>query len=550
VSDPMRPDLENRILVRAPTEKDGILAKDVFERAGIQCCLCSDLEQLCAELDAGAAAVLVAEEVVIQERQECLAAWIAAQPAWSDLPVLVLACPGAESSTVARAMDLLGNVTVIERPTRVSTLVSAVRVALRARQRQYQIREQLVELHRRETMLKTSDRRKNEFLAILAHELRNPLAPISNALHILRLNRTADGTIDQLSAMMERQVQHLVRLVDDLMEVSRISQGKIELRKEPVDVAKIVRSAVETSRPLIEESRHVLETVIPDTPLILEADSVRVAQVLANLLNNAAKYTAPGGHIWLTVRRDADDARISVRDTGVGIPAHMLSHVFDLFTQLEQSASRGQAGLGIGLTLVKNLVEMHGGSVEAFSEGPMKGSEFVVRLPLAPNFNLADAPKKQAPAVSPLSRHRLLVVDDNRDAADSVGLLLRRLGADVQVVYSGEAALLALDAHRPVVVLLDIGMPGMDGHEVARAIRRRTEHDHVVLIALTGWGQREDVLRTRDAGFDHHLIKPLDLNTLEKLLASIGTDSKESRTALARKRGSETSGRESQPDPC
>ena len=525
MSDPTKPDSENRILVQAPTSKDAELAKDVFERAGIACCLCSDLQQLCAELDAGAAAVLVAEEVVIQDKQDCLAAWIAAQPAWSDLPVLLLACPGAESVAVGRAMDVLGNVTVLERPVRVSTLVSAVKVALRARQRQYQNREQLVELQRRETMLKISDRRKNEFLAILAHELRNPLAPISNALHILRLNGTEDRTIDQLGEMMERQVKHLVRLVDDLMEVSRISQGKIELRKELVEVARIVRSAVETSRPLIEASKHVLETSIPDAPLIVEADSVRVAQVLANLLNNSAKYTAPGGHIWLTVRREGDEVAISVRDTGFGIPPDMLSRVFDLFTQLNPGAERGQAGLGIGLTLVKSLVEMHGGTVRALSDGPMKGSEFVVRLPLAAGFRLADAPKKPVREASPLSKHRLLVVDDNRDAADSVGLLLKRLGADVRVAYSGKEALAALDAHRPEVILLDIGMPGMDGHEVARSIRQRPEHGHVTLIALTGWGQQEDVLRTKDAGFDYHLIKPLDLKTLEKLLVSIDSDS-------------------------
>jgi len=521
VADGLGSGLDHRVLVLAPTGKDSALAQAVFERAGIACQMCTDLARLCEELDAGAGAVIVAEEAVIQDQEDCLARWLSAQPPWSDMPVLVLARPGAESIGVARAMDLLGNVTVLERPTRVAALVSAVRTALRARQRQYQIREHLAERERAEATLKSSDRRKDEFLAILAHELRNPLAPISNALQILRINPTSHPETDELVEMMERQVNHLVRLVDDLMEVSRISRGKIELRRELVDLSAVVRSAMESSRPSIDAARQLLKASLPKTPMLLEADPVRLAQVLANLLNNAAKYTEPGGKIWLTARPEGREVTISVRDTGTGIPAHMLSKVFDPFTQVQPHAGRGRGGLGIGLTLVKNLVELHGGSVRALSDGPGKGSEFVVRLPLAAVAKSSGAPETEGTPALRLARHRLLVVDDNRDAADSMGLLLERLGAEVQVAYAGSEALLTLETFHPIAILLDIGMPGMDGHEVARRVRQLPGHEDTTLIALTGWGQREDVIRTQMSGFDYHLIKPLDLKTLEKLLSSI-----------------------------
>ncbi len=449
------------------------------------------------------------------------AEWLARQPPWSDLPVLVLARPGADSAAVAQAMDLLGNVTVLERPTRVAALVSAVRTALRARQRQYQIRGHLMAHKRSEEALRDADRRKDEFLAILAHELRNPLAPIRNSLHILRLTSPNDPTAERVAEMMERQVNHMVRLVDDLLEVSRISRGKIELRKEPVEVAAVVRSAVETSRPLIEAGGHRLALAIPPEPLTLEGDPVRLTQVVANLLNNAAKYTDAGGRIWLTVRREGGEVAISVRDTGRGIPPDMLPRVFELFMQIDRQPSRAQGGLGIGLTLVKSLVEMHGGSVEAHSEGPGRGSEFVVRLPLSGVGAPAHASPRAASPSPVLAARRVLVVDDNRDAAESLDTLLQLLGADVQVAYSGPEALEALSTYKPSVVLLDIGMPGMDGHEVARRIRQRPESKDVTLIALTGWGQEEDRDRSQLAGFDHHLIKPADIDALQNLLVSL-----------------------------
>ncbi len=519
VTEADRERLEQRVLVLAPTGKDAALTQSVLNRAGVACVESANLEQVCDQLNAGAAAVLLAEEAVTPDRGGCLAEWLDRQPPWSDLPVLVLTRPGADSAAVAQAMDLFGNVTVLERPTRVAALVSAVRTALRARHRQYQIRDHLAERARTEAALRDADQRKDEFLAILAHELRNPLAPIRNSLHILRLTGRLDPAAERVGEMMERQVNHLVRLVDDLLEVSRITRGKIELRKEPVEIAAIVRNAVETSRPQIEAGSHQLALALPPEPLTVEGDAVRLAQVFANLLNNSAKYTDEGGQIWLTVRREEAEVAVSVRDSGAGIPPDMLPRVFELFTQVDRQGDRAQGGLGIGLTLVKSLVEMHGGSVQAHSAGPGRGSEFVVRLPLA--TPRGSGPGAAATPSAVLTPCRVLVVDDNRDAAESLGMLLKLLGAEVQVVFSGPDALEALATYRPSVVLLDIGMPGMDGHEVARRIRQQRGSEEMTLIALTGWGQEEDRRRSQSAGFDYHLIKPADVNALETLLLSL-----------------------------
>ena len=531
---PVSPDsierIERRVLVLAPTPKDSELTQAILERAGIVTIGCASLASVCKELDHGAGAVLLAEEAVTSEtgvRSRRLVDWLAAQPPWSDLPVLVSSRPGADSAAVAQAMDQLGNVTVIERPTRVAALVSAVRTALRARQRQYQIREHLARREQTEQLLlqndaalREADRRKDEFLAILAHELRNPLAPIRNALQILRMTRPGDSTTDRISVMMERQVNHMVRLVDDLLEVSRITRGKIELRRERMDVGAAVRAALDTSRPFIESGAHELIVEVAAEPLIIDGDPVRLAQIFSNLLNNAAKYTDACGRITVTARRDGDAAVVAVRDTGAGIPADMLPRVFDLFTQIDRHTERSQGGLGIGLTLVKSLVELHGGTVEAHSAGLGQGSEFVVRLPLAP----ARAPAKErrhlrAPVVA--APRRVLVVDDNRDAAESLGMLLSLMGADVHIAYNGPDALIAVGQHRPAVVLLDLGMPGMSGHEVATRIREHPEFGHVTLIALTGWGQDEDRRRSRVAGFDYHLIKPADIEALQSLFVSL-----------------------------
>ena len=368
--------------------------------------------------------------------------------------------------------------------------------------------------------LQDSARLKDEFLATLAHELRNPLAPIRNSLHILRLSGELTPAGERIHEMMERQVNHLVHLVDDLMEVSRISRGRIELRKERIALAAIVRHAVETSRPLIDAAGHQLAISLPTEVVMLDGDEVRLAQVLSSLLNNAARYTEPGGQIWLTARRAGSHVTISVRDTGQGIRADMLPRVFDMFMQVDPR-NQCQGGLGIGLTLVKRLTEMHGGQVEAKSAGPGQGSEFLVQLPLAEVFNShTDRPKNADRESTPLDRRRILVVDDNRDAADSLAMLLRCMGADVTVAYSGPSALKVLESLRPTIVLLDLGMPEMDGYEVAEQIRQHPISSKVRLIALTGWDQEADRRRTQEAGFDHHLVKPVDPEALEALLAS------------------------------
>jgi len=509
-----------RVLVLAPTPKDAQLTTELLEREGLTAAICRDMPEVVRELDVGAGALVVPEEAIAHEGKTPLLRWLRGQPAWSDLPIIVLARVGANSPPVAQAMELLGNITVLERPMRVSSLVSALRAALRSRVRQYELRVHLTEREAHVRALREADRRKDEFLATLAHELRNPLAPIGNAVQVLRLRAHKDPTVDELAAVMERQVKHMVRLVDDLLEMSRITRGRIELRAEHVAIETIINSAVETSRPLIDAGDHHLTVSVPAEPLVVNGDAVRLAQVFANLLNNAAKYTDAGGRIWLTAYREGQAVVVSVRDSGHGIPAEMLPRVFDLFLQLPDPAARKHGGLGIGLTLVKTLVEMHGGTVRASSAGTGKGSEFIVRLPL-----LADAPAlapaADAPATPRLPTRRVLVVDDNRDAAQSLALILNMMGLTTRVAASGPEALAALPQFRPQLVFLDIGMPEMDGHEVARAIRAMTDWRGLTLVAVTGWGQEEDRRKSQQAGFDHHLIKPIDVRALEAFLRKL-----------------------------
>ena len=366
--------------------------------------------------------------------------------------------------------------------------------------------------------LKQADKRKDEFLAMLAHELRNPLAPVRNAVHILRGDATeAQETWAQ--DVIERQVQQMSRLVDDLLDVSRIASGKIELRRERVAVTTAVANAAEAMRPVIERGRHEFSLVTPPEPLFVEADAARLAQIFSNLITNAAKYTNPGGRIGVAIEREGDEAVVRVSDNGVGIPPAMLEKIFDMFVQVDRAGDHSQGGLGIGLTLVKRLVEMHGGSVGAKSSGLGTGSEFIVRLPLAgERAEAVGAATGQYIAMSLLGR-RILVVDDNTDAADSLALLLRSNGADVRVAYDGLEAVGSAIAFRPDAVLLDIGLPKLYGYDVARRVREARGRE-VLLVAITGWGQAEDRRRAFEAGFDHHLTKPVKFDALMKLLAA------------------------------
>jgi signal transduction histidine kinase/ActR/RegA family two-component response regulator len=512
--------LNLRALILAPTGKDAALTAAVLSEAAIDPLVCAGITAVERAFEEGAGLLLIAEEALAAGGLRDLATALSRQPPWSDLPVLLLTRYGADSATVAQALPALGNVTLLERPVRPATLVSAVRAALKARERQYQIRAHLAERQRTEESLREADRRKDEFLATLAHELRNPLAPIRNSLHILRLSASGDPVSDEVCEMMERQVGHLVRLVEDLMEVSRITRGKVELRTEPVELAAVIRCAVEASRPLIDASRHQLAISLPTEPLVIDGDAVRLSQVFSNLLNNSAKYMNEGGQIWLQARQQADNVQVTVKDTGIGIPAEMLPHIFNMFTQVDRSTRQAQGGLGIGLTLVRTLVEMHGGQVIAKSPGVNQGSEFAVTLPLIKKAAVDGrmTPEARLPV---LPKGRVLVVDDNRDAAQSLGMLLKLLGAEVRIVNDGPSALAILPIYRPSVVLLDIGMPGMDGYEVARRIRQQSEWRELMLIALTGWGQEDDRHRTAEAGFDHHLIKPADITALQTLFMSL-----------------------------
>jgi signal transduction histidine kinase/ActR/RegA family two-component response regulator len=367
-----------------------------------------------------------------------------------------------------------------------------------------------------ERALKAADRHKDEFLATLAHELRNPLAPLRNGLQIMRLAGSNWEAVEQARAMMERQLGQMTRLIDDLLDLSRISRGKIELRRERVELAVAVRQAAETSSPVIKQAGHALTIDLPPEPIHVDADVTRLAQVFANLLNNSAKFTALGGNIQLTVARHGDEAVVSVRDNGVGIPAEMLPRVFDMFTQVDRSLERSQGGLGIGLSLVKGLIEMHGGRVEAASPGPGMGSEFVVRLPVvAPPVGKRSIGGDEA--IQTAGR-RVLVVDDNQDAAASLAMLLTTMGNETRTAHDGLAALEVCAAFRPDVVLLDIGMPKLNGYDTARRIRQKPWGQDVTLVALTGWGQDEARRRSSEAGFDHHAVKPVEPAALAKLL--------------------------------
>jgi PAS domain S-box-containing protein len=370
-----------------------------------------------------------------------------------------------------------------------------------------------------EQALREADRRKDEFLAMLAHELRNPLAPVRSSIEIMKRTPDDAATVGKARSTIDRQMSHLERLVDDLLDVSRITRDRLELRPVRAELASIIHQAVETCRPLAEERQHQMTIDLPAEPIYLRADPVRLAQVFSNLLSNACKYTDRRGSISLAARLEGDRVTVAVKDSGVGIAADMLGRVFDMFAQGHGAAERVQGGLGIGLTLVRRLVEMHGGQVEAFSDGPNRGSEFVVRLPvLLDPSELAPAPPVIERSVAP---RRVLIVDDNRDAAESLAMLLDIAGHATHVAHDGLAAIEAAEAFRPQVVLLDIGLPKLSGHDAARRIRQQPWGRDMLLVALTGWGQDDDRRKSMETGFDHHLVKPIDLESLNAVLAGV-----------------------------
>jgi len=681
VSEAARGEQERRILILGPTPRDTAILRDFLERSGIPSADCRDADSLFRELQQGVGAILVTEEAIADGAGK-LGALLAKQPAWSDLPVLVLTATGADSETVRNAVSSLGNVTLLERPTRVNALLAATRAALHGRQRQYQIRAHLADrewaerrsatelavarilarstdadpaasilravcegldwdagslwslcaadgrlenvafwsrasrpvsrfeeatraarfergvglpgralasgdpecirdvtldsnfprqeaarhdglrggmafpirsggetvaimeffsrvveefdaglmatmstigahvgqyLDRRaaEDSLRQADRRKDEFLATLAHELRNPLAPIRVAAQLLHTPAASEGDALWAREVIERQVRHLARLVEDLMEVSRVASGKIVLRRERVELAQVVRAAVETSRPIIEAAAHALTVSLPEELVKIDADPLRLSQILSNLLNNAAKFTPAGGAISLSAAVSGAELTLRVADTGVGIPPGMRDAIFEMFTQAE-SAAEGPPGLGIGLTLVRSFVQLHGGTVEARSAGPGSGSEFVVRLPVVVTDAVAETGAPRADD-APAPR-RVAVVDDNEDSAEGIAMLLRLDGHEVATAHDGLEAVALAERFRPEVVFLDIGLPGISGYEAARRIRALPGGREMRLVALTGWGQQEDRRKSAEAGFDRHLVKPVELGELERAM--------------------------------
>ena len=385
------------------------------------------------------------------------------------------------------------------------------------------IARDITDQKRAQSELHEADQRKTEFLALLAHELRNPLGPIRHAVKILRARTPQPEELNWATNIIDRQTEHMTRLVEDLLDVARITRGTIELRLERVDIATILKGAVEASSALVTKARHQLKVTLPSEPIIVDGDPTRLQQVVTNLLDNAAKYTDPGGRIALSAQREGDDAVIRVRDTGIGIAAGQLPHIFEMFTQGGMPVERAQGGLGVGLSLVDRLVKLHGGSVTAASAGPGAGSEFTIRLPAADRSRKASDKAATGPSSHRTSRCRVLVVDDNVDSVDSLAMLLRMMGHQVEAANDGEAALSIAAKFRADVGILDIGLPKMSGYDLAQRMRQQPWGKDMVLVALTGWGQAEHRQRSAASGFDHHLTKPVDLEALQQILAATPT---------------------------
>jgi signal transduction histidine kinase/ActR/RegA family two-component response regulator len=508
---------EQRVLVLAPTGRDGVLACQLLASLEVPALAASNAAELFQEIAAGAGAVILADEALFPETVDGLLATLREQPPWSDLPLIVFTRSGESSERVLEELIPLGNATILERPVRLSTLVSAVKAALRARRRQYEVRDLL-------GRQAEADRRKDEFLAMLGHELRNPLAAIRNALSVLDEVGSQEVQPVRQREVIMRQTRHLVRMVDDLLDVSRVTLGKIILQRRPVDLRDVVeRCLSELGMASLARGNDLDLAVATGTAVVL-GDPVRLEQVACNLLQNAIKYTPRGGRLWVSVETAGDQALLRVRDTGIGLAPEMLQAIFEPFSQVESSRQHSEGGLGLGLPLVRGLVEMHGGRVGAVSDGTGRGSEFVVRLPLLAEDRRTTASRRQAPPrlvrrrAEEASGVHILIVEDNEDGRESLRELLELWGHHVSVAGNGPEGVEMAFSVRPEVALIDIGLPGLDGNEVARRIRELLGGDDIALIAMTGYGQPEDRRRALQAGFDRYLVKPVDPAELSRLL--------------------------------
>lgn len=502
----------DRILVVAPIGRDAELMCTRLKAAGLQCEPCDDVGDLCKKIIDGVAAVIATEEAFPPERLHELSKTLSEQPPWSEIPLIILtAAPTLDQKS--RSFDKLArrtNVTLLDRPVRIKSLVSAAHSAVRARQRQYDVRDLMRQL---EDRIHERDR----FLAVLGHELRNPLGAILLAAQMT----DADGRLDGEHAhLIERQSRHLTRLVNDLLDLSRVAAGKITLKKNIIDLRQVATQSLEVVRPAAERQRVALNVVNCERPVLVDGDGVRIDQILTNILTNAIKYTPEGGHVTLALRQDGGDGVMEVIDDGVGIAPDRIGRIFELFAQAENAIGRAQGGMGIGLALVRNLVELHGGRVDAVSDGIGKGSRFTVRLPLATGAEHAVAQEPQQEVVYDMAAaaaRRIVIVEDNNDVRDLLRLRLKKLGHQVLDARDGEEGLRVVLAERPDLALVDLGLPGMDGFEVAKGVRAELGGD-VVLVAVSGFGQPDDKRRALEAGFDEHITKPADVKDIETIL--------------------------------
>jgi len=479
----------------------------------LQCVLGSPFHDFVAEGDGGVFRMLLEKGLQRNSKGELRLA----RPDGTVVPVLISFNALHIEPVGTTCTVVVADLTELKR---VQAALAEVNDALeeRVEQRTAALRAEVQERKRLAEQLQEANHRKNEFLAMLGHELRNPLAPVMNAVEMIRLRAADIPEVERARIVIERQVGHMARLVDDLLDVSRITRGVVELRREPVNLTTIVEAALNSCRTMFEVSRHELTASLPVEPCRIEGDVTRLEQVVVNLISNATKYTPPGGHIWVSLERDGDWAELCVRDNGRGIPAEKLPHIFELFTQVDTTIDRSMGGLGIGLTVVRNLVQLHGGSVAASSRGTDHGSEFIVRLPLLP-LSEQEHLAQPTTACSDAAHLRVLIVEDNVDSAETLAELIEIWGHDARIVHHGDAAVNVASDYLPEVVLLDIGLPGISGYEVAAMLRQQPDLEETLLIALTGYGQEDDRRKAISAGFDLHLTKPVNPDQLQRILA-------------------------------
>jgi signal transduction histidine kinase/ActR/RegA family two-component response regulator len=507
--------MDEQVLVLA-SKRDAALTCEFLSEAGIATRACANADELYREINNGAGALIVAGELLAEDRLAHLSEMLSHQPPWSDIPIIVVTSTDMATNRLAQLNETLGTVSLLHRPLSIDTLISTVRAAVRARRRQYQLRDLLKQREE-------AERRREEFLAMLAHELRNPLAPIRMGLQILRLADSRDRA-DQTQTMIERQVTNLSRLIDDLLDVSRITRGNIMLKKKPLSIPEVLEQVADSHQRLAAEKGIQLHLDLPREPLLVDADPTRMEQMIGNILANAIKFTPAKGEIRLSAAREVSEAVVRVKDSGIGIPPHMLKQVFELFTQTDRPLDRAQGGLGIGLTVTRSLAEMHGGTIEALSEGEGTGTEFVLRFPALSHAESAPHARSGQAQTDGRTPRCVLVVEDNRDAADALAAYLRANGHEVHVAYDGRAGMRAALREQPDVVICDIGLPELDGYELAKSLRAEPDLSRTLLVAVTGYGDARDRSRGLEAGFQHYLTKPADPELLVRIVSSIERD--------------------------